>query len=220
MFRSTPCVFLLALVLSVAAAAVGCCAQADAGRPIFVSLFDGNDLSGWQVTGAGQKWLARDGLLVCSGEGRGWLRSDKQYRDFVIRLDYRLQKGGNSGVFLRAAVDGDPSFTGMQVQIYDDADKPLAGTSTCAIVGSITPRVNASLPAGEWNHMEISCIGAMVTVRLNGRQALRADIADPALNAPLKPENKLAGRVGSGYIGLQNHGLPLEFRGIEICEIK
>ncbi|MDO8586520.1 MAG: DUF1080 domain-containing protein [Armatimonadota bacterium] len=186
-------------------------------RP-FTSLFNAKDLSGWRVMG-GQAWSAQDGILVCSGEGRGWLRSEGEYQDFVLRLEYRVPKGGNSGVFVRAAEEGDPSYTGFQLQIYDDYGRALDDKSSGAVVGAIAPSANTSKPAGEWNRMEISCIGSILTVRHNGRRVVRVNIEDPELNARLKDIDKLNKRRRSGYVGLQNHGMTVEFRGIEIRRI-
>src|SRR5579862_4081459 len=78
----------------------------DAG---FTSIFTSQDLTGWHEMGQ-QDWHAENGILWTEGKG-GWLRSDSQYADFLLRLDYRVTKGAVSGIFLRSAEQGDPAFT-------------------------------------------------------------------------------------------------------------
>lgn len=185
----------------------------------FVSIFNGNDLSGWHMMGP-QTWSAKDGIMSCSGGGHGWIRTDAQYEDFVVRLEYKFGAGGNSGVFLRSAKDGDPSYTGMQIQTYDDFGKAPAVIGSGALVDAVPPRVVASKPADEWNQMQIACIGSMVTVWLNGVRVLRVDLNDPVLNAGLKANAKLNNRNKIGYIGLQNHNMPVYYRNISIRKVE
>ena len=86
---------------------------------VFAPIFDGQDLAGWQAMGQ-QDWHAENGILWTEGKG-GWLRSDQRYADFALRLDYRLTKGAVSGIFLRSAEQGDPTFTGLKMALLDDA---------------------------------------------------------------------------------------------------
>ena len=184
----------------------------------FVSLFNGKDLTGWKVVGAGD-WRAVDGELRGPGAGGGWLRSEAKYRDFVLRLEYRIEPGGNSGIFLRATDEGDPAFTGMEVQILDDYGKPPKKTGSGSIYAAVAPRVNASNPAGEWNRAQIACIGNMVTVWLNGRRIVRADLTDPKMNAEITRGPTFDKRAQTGYVGLQNYGVPVTFRNIELRKV-
>ena len=94
------------LVFSLAAAAQE---LDDAG---FVPIFTGHDLTGWHAIGQ-QDWHADDGVLWTEGKG-GWLSSDQPFADFALRLEYRLTKGAVSGIFLRSAEQGDPTFTGLR----------------------------------------------------------------------------------------------------------
>src|SRR5580765_7589343 len=69
----------------------------------FVPLFNGKALAGWKVYDSkSDVWIVEEGMIVCTGKGGGWLGSDRDYADFVLRLEYRLKPGGNSGVYLRA----------------------------------------------------------------------------------------------------------------------
>ncbi|MEZ8222026.1 protein of unknown function (DUF1080) [Candidatus Fervidibacteria bacterium JGI MDM2 JNZ-1-D12] len=181
--------------------------QAEAG---FVPLFNGKDLTGWHVMGS-PSWKVEDGILVCTGEGGGWLRSDKQYENFVLRLEFRISKGGNSGIFIRSALEGNPAFTGMEIQILDDHGRDPAPYTTGAIYDAVAPKKNMSKPAGEWNFVEIICSGPWVVVAMNGEEIVRVNMDE---------HPKLKERLRKGYIGLQNHGSRVEFRNIRIKELR
>ncbi|MCS7224295.1 MAG: DUF1080 domain-containing protein [Armatimonadetes bacterium] len=176
----------------------------------FVSLFNGKDLTGWVVMGS-ESWKVENGLLVCTGEGGGWLRSEKEYDDFVLRLEYKISKGGNSGIFLRAALHGNPAYTGMEIQILDDYGREPAHWTAGGMYDVMAPKKNMSKPSGEWNQVEIICSGPWVIVWMNGEEILRVSMDE---------HPKLKDRLRKGYIGLQNHGNRVEFRNIRIKPLK
>ena len=183
----------------------------------FVPLFNGRDLSGWHVEGT-EAWSAKDGVLECSGEGGGWLRSDAHYRDFVLRLEYKVGKGANSGVFLRSTLEGDPAFTGMEIQVLDDYGEPPDKHSQGSLYDAVAPAVNPSKPAGEWNQEEITLWGDELTVVQNGHKLYSVNLADAALNATQAEDRKFPNRAQIGYIGLQNHGSQVWYRNLRINE--
>ena len=182
----------------------------------YVSLFDGKALSGWVVMGD-KSWEvdAKTGVIVGKGGTGGWLRSEKEYENFVWRLEYRVQQeGGNSGMFLRATEDGNPAFTGMEIQILGDLGKPPDVHSSCSLYGSVAPSKNVAKPAGEWNVVEITCKGRAITVVMNGEKILDVqNLDDPAI--PFQ-EKKLSERAKKGFIGLQDHEDRVEFRNLAI----
>lgn len=184
-------------------------------REGFVSLFDGQTLSGWTIMGDAS-WSVQSGMIVCSGKGGGWLRSNNKYRDFILRLDYRIGDGGNSGLFLRATEQGNPAFTGLELQILGDHGGPPSKHSTASVYDAIAPSANLSRPGGEWNSYEVIYIGNTLTVLLNGRVVVMADLFDKALNESLAEERRFWNRAPEGYIGFQNHGAKVEFRDIRI----
>ena len=185
--------------------------------PLPIQLFNGRDLTGWNVDdGPAASWSAVDGVLTCSGQGGGWARTEKQYRDFLLRLEYAISPGGNSGIFVRAAPEGNPAFTGMEVQVMDDYGKPADIHGAGSIYGAVAPCRNMSKPAGEWNSVAIMCKGSHMTVTMNGIKTIDIDLDDPALNALDIQERKLKDRVREGYIGLQNHGSLVRYRNIRI----
>lgn len=207
--------------------------------PGFVSLFDGKTLNGWHVMGT-PGWTVQEGVLVAPGRGSGWLRSDKEYENFVLRVEFKNSPKGNSGVFIRGAEKGRTSRTGMEIQILDDFGKRPDKNSSGSLYDMIPPTASAVKPAGEWNDYEITARGTHIQVRLNGQlvQDIRTD--DPALNEPLarrvaemKARHAAQSAAGKttrpfenfpllkerrtrGHIGLQNHGTPVQFRNVRI----
>ncbi len=187
----------------------------------FTSLFNGVNLEGWGEVGP-PVWYAQDGVMVCTGmsEGGGWLRSNRMYRNFILRLEYRIAPGGNSGIFLRAPHYGRSSRLAMELQVQDDGTSPPSNTCTSAVYSVVAPRVNPAKPAGEWNRVEITLKDRNLRVVWNGQLVHDIHLDDPALNANLPRTHLLYRRPNSGYIGLQNHRSLVEFRNIFIRELQ
>ena len=173
----------------------------------FQLLFNGKDLSGWKIIGPEEAWSVQKGLLTCNGTGRGWIRPEETYTDFVLRLEYRISAGGNSGIFLRTSEEGRPAYQGMEVQILDDRRSKITETSNGGIYDAVAPTMEASRPAGNWNTVEVSCQGAMVKVVMNNRETVSCNVEE---------HSELKDRLRSGYIGLQNHRSRIEFRNVRI----
>ena len=184
------------------------------------ALFNGIDLSGWEGGGgdAAACWKVEDGLLLCTGEEGPWLRSDEQYGDFNLRLEYRLQPGGNSGVYARVPREGGhrgrelvggPS--GVEVQILDDAAEQYASLEAYQYSGSVyaiaPARERVCRPAGEWNTLEVDCRGTTYRVFHNGTLVVDATEAEFA---------ELKNREPSGFLGLQNHSEAVWFRNVRV----
>ncbi len=185
----------------------------------FVPLFNGRDLSGWVVQGGKNCWSVQNGAIVCSGERGGWLRTEKQYADFIWRLEYKISKRGNSGIFIRAPKEGRSSMKGFEIQILDDYGKPPTKYSSGSLYRLVAPTKNMSKPAGQWNTVEITCRGRHITVVWNGEKTIDVDIDDPELNASAPANNKPSRRASKGYLGLQNHRSHVEFRNLRIKEL-
>lgn len=187
----------------------------------FTSLFNGFNLEGWGEVGP-PCWYAQDGVIVCTGlsESTGWLRSNRMYRNFILRLEYRISPGGNSGISLRAPHYGRSSRLGMELQIQDDGTSPPSNTCTSAVYSVVTPRLNPAKPAGEWNQVEITLKDRHLRVVWNGHLVHDINLDDPALSANLPRTHLLYRRPNWGYIGLQNHRSLVEFRNIFIKEIQ
>jgi len=186
----------------------------------FVSLYNGKDLANWNTTG---NWIPqKDGSLLIHprpGE-KGWQRydayltSEKKYKDFILQVEYKYPKGGNSGVYFRIGDPKDPVKTGIECQILDSAGKPddkMGHHDHGGIIRTVGATKNMSKKPGEWNKMIVTCKGYHLQVNLNGE-----DIVDIQLDkTPVKD------RPLEGYISLQDHGEPnnLHFRNIRIKEL-
>lgn len=184
----------------------------------FVPLFNGRDLDGWELKeGKGEAadtWTVKEGMLVCKA-GSGWLGTKEQFGDFVLKLEWRIPEGGNSGVFLR--VPGvqkgvSPSVTGFEIQVLDDnspkyKDKLKPYQYSGGIYHFLAPAQQVFKGAGEWNSYEITCKGDQLTVVFNGEKTAEADVSK-------HPE--MAKRPKKGFIGLQNHGSGVDYRNIRI----
>jgi hypothetical protein len=194
----------------------------------FVPLFDGKSLDGWKVyDGKQEVWAAEDGLIVCKGGGGGWLGTTRDHDNFVLRLEYRLKPGGNSGVYIRAPEKGHISRVGMEIQILDDPwykdEKNYKGIKptqlTGAIYGVVPPSQDAVKPAGEWNAMEIRADGRQVVVTLNDKKIVDADLDRSLKDAAIAKEHPGLERK-TGRIGLQSHSERVEFRNLRLKELK
>lgn len=186
-------------------------------------LFNGQDLSGWTIADAPGLWEARDGTIYCSGRGGGYLYSNEQFKNFVLRLDFKVSPGANSGVFIRIWDKNDPVNTGMEVQILDSYGRPNPGKHDCgAIYDIVAPLKNAVRPAGEWNSLSVSCRDSHLMVWMNGDKIVDIDLSrwTEAGKNPDGTPNKFAypykDMVKPGYFGFQNHGQPVWFRNIKV----
>jgi hypothetical protein len=195
-------------------------ARSEAG---FVSLFDGRSLNGWTLVGQkGDGYLVKDGLIVCSKGGGGNLLTEKEYGDFILRLEYRTEPGGNNGIGIRAPLtDKQVAYHGMEIQILDDDHPKYASLKPWQFCGSVygifPARRGATKPAEKWNEMEITCQGRQIKVELNGRVIINASLND------VTDHEVLATHPGMlrerGRIGLLGHNDYVEFRNLRLKEL-
>lgn len=193
----------------------------------FVPLFDGKSLNNWialeesgkEVAPAESAFSVQDGAIYCSGQGKDyWLGYKEKYGDCVLRMDYKIAKGSNSGVFLRAPTYDRPAFKGFEVQIIDDTDQPPTRQTSGAIYDIFAPAANMSRPIGQWNHVEITCKGPLVTVILNGLKVIDADFS--LMTEPVgKFDFPYSKMPATGYVGVQNHGGEAWFKNIVIKKL-
>ncbi|HYN05205.1 MAG TPA: DUF1080 domain-containing protein [Vicinamibacteria bacterium] len=216
-------------------AAVGLLAAgvAAAGGPAagFVDLFNGKDLAGWvNVNTSPDTWSVRDGVLVCSGRPLGVMRSEKQYENFVLHVEWmHLEPGGNSGVFIWSNANP-PADTrlpdGVEVQmleldwvklnIRDGAVPPIAYVHGELFgVGGVTivpdnPRgersksiQNLCRGRGEWNAYDVVAVDGVVKLAVNGT----------IVNGVSRSSRR------KGYLCLESEGGLIHFRNIRILEL-
>ena len=213
---STKRIAAMALAACLSAAAAG-----DDHGAKWQPLFNGSDMTGWVSSGAKDAWGVRDGEIVTMKPGRGgWLRTDRMFRDFDLELEFWLPENGNSGVGLRGTSNGDPAFTGFEIQILDTAGQEPDVRNAGGIYEAIPADAMAITAAGQWNHYRIRVIGDRVSAWLNGtrvhddeRLDERGFYRDPSQPLPL------SSRATTGYIAVQDHGHGFRFRNIKIKDL-
>ena len=199
--------------------------------PQFKSLFNGKDLSGWvPVNTAPDTWMVRDGLLICSGHPIGVMRSEKQYENFILHIEWRhMEPGGNSGVFVWSnaqPVPGKRLPDGVEVQMLEldwvnlnkrDGKKPpvayvhgeLFGVNGVETVPD-NPRgrrsksiENRAKGRGEWNVYDVVAVDGVIKLSVNGK----------FVNGISRSTQK------KGYLCLESEGAEIHFRNIQIMEL-
>jgi len=198
----------------------------------FRNLFNGKDLSGWvDVNTSKETWTVRDGLLVCSGHPIGVLRSEKQYENFILHIEWmHMEVGGNSGVFIWSAgtvPKGKRLPKGLEVQMLElqwvdlhkrkDGSRPpiayvhgeLFGANGLQTIPD-NPRGSRSKSnqnlckgKGNWNVYDVVCVDGVVKLSVNGK----------FVNGVRKSSMK------KGYLCLESEGAEIRFRNIRILEL-
>jgi 3-keto-disaccharide hydrolase len=176
-------------------------------------LFNGKDLTGWTIHGT-EKWYAKDGLLVCeSGPDKqyGYLSTNKDYKNFILTLQFKQDADGNSGVFFRSRIPEGVKISGWQAEVAPPG-KHTGGIYESYGRGWLIqpkPEDEKYLKMGEWNKYKIKVDGDEVTTWLNGHQMCY--IKDEKIGH------------GEGFIALQIHqggGIKVSWKNIKIEELK
>jgi hypothetical protein len=131
-----------------------------------VSLFNGQDLAGWRLLEpqAANGWSVENGCLINrpdkdSGRHYGNLRTDREFEDFNLRLETKVPKNGNSGIYLRGI---------YEVQVADSYGKAPDAHGMGGLYSRITPTSNPAKAPGEWQTLDITLVDRHLTVILNG----------------------------------------------------
>ncbi|HRE80089.1 MAG TPA: DUF1080 domain-containing protein [Opitutaceae bacterium] len=198
----------------------------------FRDLFNGRDLTGWvDVNTSPETWSVRDGLLICSGKPIGVMRSDRQYENFILHIEWRhMEAGGNSGIFVWS--EGTPAPgkdlpKGCEVQMLelewpklnpDNQGNPrhpgFVSGELFGANGLITvpdnPRGTRSMSTefrcrgkGEWNTYVVVCVDGVIKLSINGKFVNGISQAS----------------VKKGYLCLESEGAEIHFRNIRILEL-
>lgn len=172
------------------------------GEPI--ALFNGKDLKGWRAMGPNQ-WVVENGILRSPKSGAN-LVSEQTFTDFKLHVEFRYDKGSNSGVYLRGR---------YEVQIEDDKGKDPWKGYLGAIYGFLTPSEMVAKDPGEWQTYDITLIGRMVTVVANGVTII-SNQEIPGITG-----GAIDSKEGEpGPILLQGDHGPIDFRSIVITPAK
>jgi hypothetical protein len=199
--------------------------------PQFRDLFNGRDLTGWvNVNTDPDTWSVRDGVLICKGKPIGVMRSEKQYENFILHIEWmHMEPGGNSGVFAwSAAVPGERNRLpdGVEVQMLEldwvrlhtrDGQAPPEAYVSGELfgVGGVktvpdNPRGERSKsvemrckPRGEWNTYDVVAVDGVIKLAINGK----------FVNGISQSTQR------KGYLCLESEGAEIHFRNIKIMEL-
>ncbi len=191
----------------------------------FVELFNGQDLSGW--IGDKEGYVAEDGKIVVHperGGGSGNLYTEKEYSDFILRFEFKLTPDANNGLGIRAPLEGDAAYVGMELQILDNTADMYKNLKEWQYHGSIYGVVPAKRgylhSVGSWNAEEVIVKGRHVTVNLNDVIIVDANLDEATANGTIDGRDHPGLKREKGHIGFLGHGSRVEFRNIRIKELK
>ncbi len=171
----------------------------------FKALFNGKDLAGWKADDEVRKhWTAVNGVLTYDGKGKN-LATDRDYGNFELWIDWKIDKGGDSGIYLRGL---------PQVQIWDNPIGSGGLFNNKKPENPKNPLKKADKPVGEWNTFRIVMRDDKVTIWLNGEKVVDNVTMEDYRKG--KENEKLPAK---GTIELQHHGNPLQFKNIYIKEL-
>ncbi len=175
-------------------------------EPLGGPIFNGTDLAGWWCPGRIDAWQAVDGQLVLAGRGGNYLRTEKLYGNFTLSMEFKIRKGGNSGLGIRTARDGWPSGDGMELQILDS---PHANKGGMMSIYRNVSTLAVAHKSEDWNQLIVKAEGRMISAWINGQLVQQ-------VNTAWAPE--LQHRHLKGWIGFQDHGAKLEVRHLRASE--
>jgi hypothetical protein len=221
------------------AALLGCVSlSATAQEPGFTPLFDGKSLAGWKTYLRPDKsgttpdpktvWQIQDGVIICKGKPNGYIVTEKEYGDYVLKLKWRFpadSKGGNSGVLLHVTGPDRVWPNSVEAQLFAGSAGDfwlIADEKGQLPKLEIDPsrkdpknkegrhyfRIDKDTPVekkfGEWNDYEITCKGGDITLAVNGK----------------KVNEGKNGELTKGRIALQSEGAEVHFKDVMLKTMK
>ena len=191
-----------------------------------MDLFNGRDLSGWvNVNCAPETWSVKDGVIHCTGVPTGALRTERQYENFELELEWRhLKSGGNAGIFIWSsplAAPGVPFLRAIEVQVLDHGYNANGKNEWYTTHGDVFPIHGSTMkpfgrhrgersfpseerskPSPEWNQYRIVATNGVVRLSVNGKEVSGGENCN----------------WRKGYLGLESEGSPVEFRNLRLKE--
>ena len=215
--------------------------QLSAQKGKWVKLTDGKSFANWHIYNQegkpiNEKWKIVDGAFVFNPVAKSDypvndLISDKEYENFELELEWKIAKGGNSGIFYGVKEDPSlrtPYLTGPEIQVLDDENHPdskqgINGNRKAGSLYDMIPSASKAKPFGEWNKVNIIRKDNQVTVKLNGKIAVSYPTSGPKWDE-MKANSKFKdwkefGIYSKGKIGLQDHRDEVWFRNVRIREL-
>jgi hypothetical protein len=189
----------------------------------FKLLFDGTNLDNWVGNKAG--YLLQDGAIVVNPQSTsgGNLYTKDEYADFEYRFEFQLTPGANNGLGIRAPLEGDAAYVGMELQILDseaDIYKNLQSYQYHgSIYGVVAARRGYLRPIGEWNEEVVVVKGTRIKVILNGETITDADIKEASISGTLDHKEHPGLKRTTGHIGFLGHGDVVRFRNIRVLPL-
>ena len=232
---------LFLLLLPFCFASISCSGDKSAAdKANWITLFDGQSFDGWQMYGEDpitERWVVENGTIICNkGAGetnKGFRRSlmtDQKFGNFEFEMDYKIAKGGNSGLMYHVVEDtayNHDYVTGPEFQILDDEFSRSESKANKMVASSYDMYIPAETkkpnPHGEWNTVRLIYKDGHVEHWLNGEKVLEfqegdADWIERKANSKWR-NLEVWGASKSGHISLQDHGDEIAFRNIRVKKL-
>jgi hypothetical protein len=198
-------------------------------EPGYTPIFNGKDLDDWEYgtkgnamkQGVGYQVDPSQGIVYCTVKDGGNLYTKKEYANFILRFEFKLTENANNGIGIRAPLEGDSAYKGMEIQVLDDSGPEYKSLRPAQYHGSIYDvfacERGFQKPVGQWNEEEIMADGRHVRIILNSHVIVDANLDDVKDEAKLKKHPGLANKTG--HIGFLGHGARVEFRNLRVKEL-
>jgi hypothetical protein len=188
-----------------AVAALALTLGARAGDDGFKELFNGKDLSGWKTelpkgTDPDKVFSVKDGAIVVSGKPNGYFYTDKSYKNYILKFDWKFSKPGNSGLLVH--ITGGHKVWPKSIEVQGQENDHGRIFAIGGAKGTFTVDKKAqkeAIKTGEWNTTEVTVKDGMITSKINGTQVSTGK-----------------GELTEGPFGLQSEGTELYFKNIKI----
>ncbi|MEX0779283.1 MAG: DUF1080 domain-containing protein [Balneolales bacterium] len=187
----------------------------------FVSLFNGQDLSGW--TGDTDAYKVEDGQIMSRPGTAGNLFTEQEYSNFNLQFEFKLTEGANNGIGIRAPLEGNAAYDGMELQVLDNDAEKYANLEEYQYHGSVygvsAAKRGFLKPVGEWNSQEVIARDSQITVILNDETILETDIKEASTPNTIDGREHPGLLNESGHIGFLGHGDEVAYRNLVLQDL-
>jgi len=179
-------------------------------------IFNGKDLAGW--TGNLDGYPVINGAITCKDGGN--IYTKQTYADFVLAFDFQLTSGANNGLGIRAPLQGDAAYLGMELQVLDNSAAKYAKLKAWqyhgSIYGIVAAKKGSLKPVGQWNHQVVIANGRHIQVILNGTTIIDANLDVATTPKAVDNKNHPGAQRAFGHIGFLGHGSVVAYKNIKI----